>query len=328
MMREPWFWRDTSLAARALSASLAPAAFVYDAAARWRAASGRAAAPPVPVICIGNATLGGTGKTPFALMLERLLRKAGVNAHFLTRGYGGALAGPVAVNASYDAGQVGDEALLLAAAAPTVVSRERIAGARAAAEAGAQAVIMDDGFQNPTIAKTLSFLLADGVDPFGNGRIFPAGPLREAPARALARADAIVLVTRGADRSSETPGLRADFRAWLEPAASVKGSRVVAFCGIARPQRFFETLEDAGANVIEAIAFADHHRFTDSEIVRLKKLASEKSAVLITTDKDFVRLSPAARDGVAALPVRMICDDPQKLTARALEAIAGFKRPA
>lgn len=329
MMQEPWFWWEKSFAARAVSAGLAPAAFVYEAATRWRAANARPEAPPVPVFCVGNATLGGSGKTPFALMLHRLLQDAGVKAHFLTRGYGGALRGPVSVQLSHTALDVGDEALLLARAAPTVVARDRRKGAHAAAEAGASAIIMDDGYQNPTIAKTVSFLLTDAADPYGNGRVFPAGPLRETAASALARADAVVLVTSAGVRSETAPaGLRVDFRAWLEPAVSVAAKRVVAFCGIARPQRFFATLREAGALILEAVAFADHHRFSDAELARLKKLGVENSADLITTEKDFVRLPLAAREGIATLPVRMTCDDPGRLTSLALKAIADFKSAA
>lgn len=329
MMQEPWFWREKTFVARAVSAGLAPAAFLYEGATRWRAANTRPEAPPVPVFCIGNATLGGSGKTPFALMLQRLLQDAGVNAHFLTRGYGGALRGPVNVLPSHTALDVGDEALLLARAAPTIVARNRRNGARAAAEAGAEAIIMDDGYQNPAVAKTLSFLLTDAADPYGNGRVFPAGPLRETPASALARADAVVLVTSAGARSEIAPAaLRADFRARLESAASLAGKRVVAFCGIARPQRFFATLQNAGAVVLEAVAFADHHRFSDAELARLRKLGVENSAALITTEKDFVRLPLAAREGIATLPVRMACDDPGRLKALALKAISDFKRPA
>jgi tetraacyldisaccharide 4'-kinase len=324
MMKEPWFWREKSFAARAVAASLAPGVLLYEAARRVRNASARPAEPTVPVICVGNATLGGVGKTPFALMLEQLLREKGVAAHFLTRGFGGTERGPVRVS-SQRAREVGDEALLLAAAAPAWVSRDRPAGAKAAAAAGAEAIILDDGYQNPSLKKTLSFLLVDADDPYGNGRVFPAGPLREPVASAVARADAVVsVVSDKAAAPAPASGGRPQFRAWLEPVLPATGKRVVAFCGVGRPERFFATLAKAGAEIAESRSFADHHPYTEDEIARLKETARAKGAVLMTTAKDFVRIAPELREGIEAFPVRMVADDPAGIAALMLDAIERF----
>lgn len=328
MMKEPWFWRDTSFAGRAIAASLAPGALLYDAARRWRTAHSRPAAAPLPVICIGNATLGGVGKTPFALMLSALLRDKGVEAHFLTRGYGGAERGPLRVAPDiHDAVAVGDEPLLLAAAAPTWVSRDRLKGARAAADAGAKALIMDDGYQNPSLQKTLSILLIDAQDPYGNGRIFPAGPLREPFDAALARADIVALVQAEKDGGAVQPRLFGDkpLRVWLEPSRPVGAARLFAFAGIGRPERFFRMLAAQGGEIVEAVGFPDHHPFTAAEIARLKKAATDKAARLVTTAKDFARLPAAERENIDVCAVTMVCDDPDRLTDIVLGAIARFK---
>jgi tetraacyldisaccharide 4'-kinase len=328
MMREPWFWRDRSIAARVVAAGLAPGALVYDAARRWRESRTRPAPAPVPVFCVGNATVGGVGKTPFSLLLSSLIGECGVTAHFLTRGYGGALAGPVRVDPSaHDAHAVGDEALLLAVAAPTWVARARPAGAEAAACAGADAVIMDDGFQNHSLEKTLSFLLIDADDPYGNGKMLPAGPLREPPAAAIARAAALVYVVKSSARGpAPVDSDRPSFRVWLEPDRRCDGERVIAFCGIGRPRRFFETVENAGGEIVGAVAFPDHHFYSEAEIARLKETAKRRSARLITTEKDFVRLTPGARENIEPLGVKMVCDDADGIKTLLLEAIANFRR--
>lgn len=309
-MREPWFWRSRSLTARAIALTLAPLSIVYDGAQRFRWRMAKPERVATPVFCIGNATLGGVGKTPFAMLLHGLLEEAGVNTWFLTRGYGGAEKGPVKVDPEkHSADVVGDEALLLADKGKTVVSKDRVAGARVALAEGAQAIIMDDGFQNPSLEKTFSFLLMDGNDAIGNGRIFPAGPLREPMQRAKARAGATVSV--GGDGRNG-----ADFHAWLEPDNPPPGQKVVAFSGIGNPGRFFAMLEKADYELAEVFAFPDHHRFSESELKTLKKSADKKSASLITTEKDFVRLPHAFREHVLAFPVKMRIDDPEALKAR------------
>ncbi len=330
-MKEPWFWRDQSLAARAAASAMTPASLLYDLAQRLRAAIVTPRDAGAPVICVGNATLGGSGKTPFALLLRRLLNERGVTAHFSSRGYGGALSGPVRVTAAHTAEEVGDEALLLAAAAPTWIAKNRAAGARAAAGAGAGAVIMDDGFQNPTVKKHVSILLVSVADLSGNGRVFPAGPLREPFARAIARADIVVVVHRehpfGAPRDAASAliekagrGSRI-YHAHTAIDPSIAPGKAVAFCGIAHPERFFESLERSGFVLTSRIAFADHHPFTTANLAELRRRTADENAALITTEKDFVRLERGARDGIAIARLRLEVDQPEYLAGDVLETI-------
>ncbi len=319
-MREPWFWREDGVAAKAAAIAFAPASWLYDLGQRLRAAMSRPQSAGAPVICVGNATLGGVGKTPFALTLQKLLAERGVSAHFQSRGHGGSLTGPVMVHDRHTAIEVGDEALLLARAAPTWVAKNRLAGARAAAD-GADVVIMDDGFQNPTIRKDFSVLLVDAADPAGNNQVFPAGPLREPMARAVSRADAIALIGEGEPRI-DAQGLPV-YRASTAVAPTIPPQKVVAFCGIGRPARFFASLEANGFTLVERIAFPDHHPFTPAEFGALAAKARKAGAALIATEKDLVRLSPEQRDGVATVKLTMTIDDPDSLARLALAKIKG-----
>jgi tetraacyldisaccharide 4'-kinase len=246
------------------------------------------------------------------LSLVQRAQARGLAAYCLTRGYGGSLAGPVAVDPKrHTAAVVGDEALLLAEAAPSWVARDRVAGAAAAAAAGAQLVILDDGFQNPRLAKDLALLVIDGAYGFGNGRLIPAGPLREPIAAALARADAIVLL--GADEAGIAPqlGTTPILHGRLAPVGDGEfvGVPVVAFAGIGRPEKFFRTLTELGARILGRHAFADHHRYTDGELAALADEAARTGARLITTVKDAVRLPPHWRERVAVLKVEIAWQD-------------------
>lgn len=271
----------------------------------------------VPVVCVGNATLGGAGKTPVSIAVAELMIGLGERPHLISRGYRGRASGaPRRVDPSADSSDdVGDEPLLLAAAAPTWVSADRPAAAAVAAEAGATVVVLDDGFQNPTLVKSFSMLVVDAEYGFGNGRVFPAGPLREPPARALARADVMILVGDGAPPPSPLPVVRARLAPCPETARALSGSRVVAFAGIARPEKLFRTLRDIGADIVLAEPFPDHHRFTSAEIDRLLDAARVADALPVTTVKDWVRLPTAARAVVRALPVSLIWDDPDPIAA-------------
>ncbi len=309
-MRTPEFWRRDSLAARAL----APAAWVYGAIAARRRGAARAARPPVPVVCVGNLVAGGAGKTPVALALGAELAARRHAVHFLSRGYGGGEKGPLMVDLRrHGADDVGDEALLLARVAPSWVSADRPAGAAAAADGGAALVLMDDGHQNATVEKAYSIVVIDGEYGFGNGRLLPAGPLRERVAAGLARADAAIVI--GADAAGIVGALPAGLRALrgrLAPeqgSAEIAGRRVVAFAGIARPEKFFETLRALGCRIARAQAFPDHHRFREAEIAALVETAERLDAVAVTTAKDAVRLPPAVRDAVAVLDIAFEWED-------------------
>jgi tetraacyldisaccharide 4'-kinase len=277
-----------------------------------------------PVVCIGNLVAGGAGKTPTAICVMEMLAARGLAVHALSRGHGGTVRGPHRVDPRRDTAMaVGDEPLLLAAFAPTWVARDRVAGARAAVEAGAQVVVMDDGFQNPALAKTLSLLVVDAAQGFGNGRCIPAGPLRETVAEGLARADAVVLIG-SADDAGRTmarwPALSAlpVLRGRLEPLATglpLADADVVAFAGIGRPEKFFATLRASGAKVLAAHAFPDHAAYAPKVLRRLLAEARARDAMLVTTEKDAVRLPPAFRAEVMALPVRLRLEEPAALAA-------------
>ena len=304
----PEFWARPGL----LSHLLQPLAWAYAAggAARWAWTHPWRAS--VPVICVGNLVAGGAGKTPVVLALAQRLAARGQVPHFLSRGYGGRLAGPVAVDrARHDAAQVGDEPLLLAASGPCWVARDRAAGARAAIAAGARLLLLDDGLQNPTLAKDLSLIVIDGAYGFGNGRVLPAGPLREPVGTGLARADAVVLM--GEDRAGIVPLLHGKpvLRARLvaQHAGDVAGRAVIAFAGLGRPAKFFATLEGTGARLVARHAFPDHHPYRAEELRRLLAEADSSHALLVTTAKDAARLSAEWRRRVRVLEVAAVFED-------------------
>ena len=323
-MRAPDFWTGDGSGIAPLL--LSPFAALYaQATARRVARPGWQA--PVPVICCGNATAGGAGKTSLSLDLGQRLANRGVAVHFLTRGYGGTLRGPVRVEpGKHDSTAAGDEALLLAAQNPTWIAGDRAAGARAAIEAGAQAIIMDDGLQNPTLLKDLSFLTIDGTYGFGNGRCIPAGPLREPVAAAAARAQAAVLI--GEDSCGALahlpPGLPV-LRARTVPGPEAKGlagQSVFAFCGIANPRKFFATLSEAGAIIAGRAPYADHYPYDAGDMRELLAEADRLRAIPVTTRKDFVRIPPAFRARVTVVTVTLAWDEQAQLEAM-LDPLAG-----
>jgi tetraacyldisaccharide 4'-kinase len=310
----PDFWARRGV----VSTLLQPLAWGYAAggAARHRWTSPWHAR--VPVICVGNLVAGGAGKTPVVLALAARLNARGKGAHILSRGYGGALPGPLAVDpARHDAAQVGDEPLLLAAASPCWVARDRVAGAKAAIAAGAGLLLLDDGLQNPRLAKDLSLLVIDASYGLGNGRVLPAGPLREPPAAGFARADAILLMGEAEMRLDALAIGKPVLRARLVPenGAEFAGKPVIAFAGIGRPEKFFATLEALGARLLARHAFADHHRYREGELVALAATAEHAGATLVTTAKDAVRLSPAWRGRVGVLRVTVAWEDTVALDA-------------
>ena len=301
-MRAPGFWsRPPGLA----STLLAPLGALYAAGTARRVARGGAGVG-VPVICVGNLVAGGAGKTPTVIALAQRLTARGVAVHVVTRGHGGRLAGPVRVDpATHAARDVGDEPLLLAGFAPVWVARDRMAGARAAAAAGAGAVLLDDGFQNPAPRKDLSIVVVDAGAGFGNRRVIPAGPLREPVAAGLARADFTLTIGAGDVALPHPPPRLRGRLAPLATGMAWAGLPVFAFAGIGRPGKFFETLREAGADIRGTAALADHQPLTPALLRRLGARALALGAEPVTTEKDAVRLPPALRGRVLVMPVRL-----------------------
>jgi tetraacyldisaccharide 4'-kinase len=309
-MRPPDFWTRTDLFSQFAVAFLTPIGWLYGDSVQYRADHTLPYRSSARVVCVGNLTAGGTGKTPIAIAIARLLIARGAKVAFLSRGYGGKVRGPAFVTSDDRAIHVGDEPLLLAAAAPVVVAADRAAGAKLAEEQGFDTIIMDDGHQNFTLAKDLSLIVVDAETGFGNRRIVPAGPLREPVAQGLRRADAVILSGEGS--APELPGFAGPtLRARLVQTTdlALKGRRVVAFAGIGRPEKFFAGLRSQGALVVEERAYGDHHVYTQSQMARLKARARAETAMLVTTEKDYVRLTPAEREGIVPLPVQTVFDD-------------------
>ncbi|HVZ99379.1 MAG TPA: tetraacyldisaccharide 4'-kinase [Caulobacterales bacterium] len=318
-MRPPEFWSGDAVGRDSvpiLRLALAPVSWLYGWAAAERIRTTQPRHASVPVVCVGNLTVGGAGKTPVARTVRARLGKG---AHLLSRGYGGKLAGPLRVTPDMSATEVGDEPLLHAADGPAWIARDRFAGAQAAAIAGAHAIVMDDGFQNPELAKDLSIVVVDAEAGVGNGAVFPAGPLRERLENGLSRADAIVLLSNSGDEP-ELFGWLAGFngpilKAQIAPLTAAPEGKLVAFAGIARPEKFFDTLAALGAEVEEAVPYPDHYAFTDSDFDWLLQMSQERKAKLITTEKDAARLPPAWRARVLTLPVAARFEDEGVLDA-------------
>lgn len=348
-MRDPAFWWTEHTAAAAL---LAPAAVCYGAIAARRMARPGCRAP-VPVVCVGNFTVGGAGKTPTAIALARLLLQLDRRPFFLSRGYGGRVAGPVRVDLHALSGEpfpqppsqagkgtqgvwtgadVGDEPLLLAGVAPTIVARDRPAGVKAATAGGADMIIMDDGLQNPSVEKDLALAVVDGRRGIGNGRIFPAGPLRAPLAVQFDHVDAVLVVGeagRAADLAIDAAGRRGlpVFHGDLQPApeavAALAGKPVLAFAGIADPGKFFATLEAHGIPAAVRRPFSDHHRYTAHEMKALVACAERRSLTLVTTEKDMARLHG---DPVAATLIARSAVLPVNLTFRDVAGVEAMLR--
>lgn len=303
----PPFWQaapNTSLLAKLLS----PLGTIYHHEVQRRLNRAEPYRAGCPVVCIGNATMGGVGKTPFVRMLAKTLKDSGHTPHILTRGYGGSLPGPLHVESTHTADEVGDEPLMLARDIPVIVSRDRPAGAKMAAHAGATVILMDDGLQNPHIVKDRSLLLVDAASLFGNHEVFPAGPLRERPEASRARSHAVISVL--ASETETTPESLRSFagehpvaEAWftIDETAIPQGP-LLAFCGIGRPERFKASLIKGSAELVGFRAFPDHHPFKPDELEQLRLDAKTHGARLVTTEKDLMRLSLSQREGVTAIP--------------------------
>lgn len=323
-MREPsYWWEKPGLVSRLLW----PAAFVYGtiAASRMRRAGQSAG---IPVVCVGNFTLGGTGKTPTVIALVKWLTSTGEKPFVLSRGYGGTLSGPVRVDATvHRAADVGDEPLLLVRHAPVIVAHDRVAGAALAKEQGATVIVMDDGLQNPSLTKDFVLAVVDGRRGLGNASVFPAGPLRAPLSTQLEFVDAILVVGKGAGvaritafaRDHDRPLFHARLAPKAEAIKEIGRKKVLAFAGIGDPEKFFSTLAEAGIEAMGEESFPDHHAYTLADAERLLARADAGRLVPLTTEKDMARL--AGSDGALAtlrarskdLPVSLMIEDEDAL---------------
>lgn len=288
--KTPKFWSSNNI----FSQVLLPFSYIYYFGFWARKVCSKAVKMPIPVICIGNLTAGGAGKTPVALYVGEMLKSKGIKAFYISRGYCGVQKSPILVDlGEHNASRVGDEPLLLAQILPTIVGKNRLQTAEFAVKNGAEIIIMDDGFQNPTLHKDLSLIVVDRHLSFGNERMLPAGPLREPVRVGLARADALILVNPPSFLPTTLPNIPI-FLARTHPKNSMlalAGKRIVAFCGIAHPNKFYTMLEGGGAEILEQKSFPDHHNYTNSELENLRELAKKQNAILVTTSKDAARMS-------------------------------------
>jgi tetraacyldisaccharide 4'-kinase len=327
-----WWYRRKG----ALASALAPVGRLYGRLVEARAARVEPYRSLLPVICIGNFTAGGGGKTPTAIAVAALLAELGARPAFLTRGYGGTSEGPVLVAKGQSAEEVGDEPLLLAEAAPTMVAADRAAGAAALEAAEADIIVMDDGFQNTSLAKDLSLVVVDAAAGIGNGLIIPAGPLRAPLEAQMARADALIVIGDGSKAAPLAEAFAGQGKPVLKARMVPRQDRrwlgvlpVIGFAGIARPEKFFATLRNNGARLIDTRAFPDHHRYRERDARRLLKAAKEQNAMLVTTEKDFVRLADEEDKALGELkhrcrpfPIAVEFDDAAAVKALLSAAIA------
>jgi tetraacyldisaccharide 4'-kinase len=325
-VKAPAFWSvdDRSLWPIIFS----PLAQIYGLGQRIRRLISRPVKIGKPVICIGNLIAGGAGKTPTALAICRLLQQRGMNVQFLSRGYGGRLKGPVRVDSAIHTHlDVGDEPLILAQIAPCWISHDRVAGAKAAENDGADVILMDDGFQNPHLFKNLSLLVVDTGFGFGNGKLMPAGPLREPVNIGLRRAGATILIGKaenfpGSDLIDRRKPVLRGLLIPTDQALKLAGEKVVAFAGIGRPQKFFDSLVEAGCEVAKGIEFPDHYQYNDEDFIDLVDQAATMSAKLVTTRKDYVRLSENHRLMVDVFDVMLHLEATEEIEEFLIKAIS------
>lgn len=310
-MRAPGFWYR---APGILSLVLAPFGWLYGFGTARRVLRGEQYDPGVPVICVGNLNVGGTGKTPTVIALIQKLQERGHNPAVISRGYGGTMVGPHAVDERNDRAEiVGDEPLLLSAFASVWVAKDRVAGAKEAVANGADVLIMDDGFQSGALAIDLGIVVVDAARGFGNGRCLPAGPLREPIHAGLTRAEALLAIGTETSRERffanvDIPSSVMKIEAELRPLPTGmdwSGLRVLAFAGIGHPEKFFITLKQLGAEVIETHGLSDHQPLDDRLLTRLAARAKTLGARLVCTEKDAVRLPDSMRGEVLTVPVRL-----------------------
>ena len=308
-MKTPKYWQSNSL----ISKLLTPLGRLYGLATNLRLKLVKPQKAEIPVICIGNITAGGTGKTPVSISIAKMLATDMYHPIFVTRGYGGKLQNVLVNNKKHTAQDVGDEPLLLAEQAPVVVNADRYAGAKLALKEGADLVIMDDGFQNPGLYKNLSFLVFDGHFGIGNGKIIPAGPLRETFENGIKRADALIILGKDKHNLAERTKLPIFYGHTETAQTALNQENVVAFAGIGHPQKFYHTLSQQGFNVVETFDFPDHHYYTKDEIEKILQRAKELQAEVYTTSKDFVKIPAIYHKSINVLEIAVVWNKPEEL---------------
>lgn len=309
-MKTPKYWQSNSL----ISKLLFPFGQIYGflTQARIKLVSPRKTS--VPVICIGNITAGGTGKTPVSISIAKLLGIEMRHPYFVTRGYGGKLQNIIVNNKKHSAAEVGDEPLLLSQQAPVIVNANRFEGAELAIRNGADIIVMDDGFQNPTLYKDLSFLVFDGSYGIGNGKIIPAGPLRETFEQGIKRADALIILGKDKHNLAEKSKLPVFFgHIEVAQTCNIDNRNILAFAGIGHPQKFYHTLSQQGFNVTETIDFPDHHFYSHDELEKILTRAKEINADIYTTSKDYVKIPHFYQKAINVLEIAVVWDNPDKL---------------
>ena len=299
-MKTPCFWQKNGI----FPTLLTPLGWVYGAATQLRLRLGKPRKCKAKVICIGNITAGGVGKTPVAMAMAEQYIKAGKKVFFVTRGYKGKLKNIVVNLERHTAAETGDEARQLAGVAPTIIAPRRELGAEKAVRLGAEIIIMDDGFQNPGLYKDESWLVFDGAAGIGNGKIIPAGPLRETLKNGEKRADYILIM--GEDKTGLTEQCTLPvFSGRLKPLPfDLENKRVLAFAGIGHPEKFYQTLKSLGYILVATRDFADHHAYTATDLEALRAEAAAQGLSLVTTEKDYVKLPDSAKKDIFCLKVR------------------------
>ena len=308
MLKAPKFWynkKDT-----VYSSALYPFSLLFRFGTKIRNLLSVKQTSPIPTICIGNIVVGGAGKTPVAMKIGQILIKAGYSPHFISKGYAGVIKQSTKVNSWHSPISVGDESLLLSKIATTWIGNNRIKSSILAGEAGADCLIMDDGFQNPSIKKDFSIVVVDGEQEFGNKRVMPSGPLRESIRRGLSRTNAIIVIGKISNNlqkliPKDIPIFIASFET-KKNNQIFKGKNITAFAGIAYPNKFFKTLNDQGANVIKEISFSDHYIYNENDLLTLAEIANKNKSILVTTRKDYVRIPISYRPLINTLDVEII----------------------
>lgn len=316
-MKTPKCWQSNSI----ISKLLVPFGLLYGFLTQLRLKIKKPKKVEIPVICIGNITAGGTGKTPVSISIAKMLGTEMYHPFFVSRGYGGKLKNILVNNKKHSANEVGDEPLLLSSQAPVVVNSNRYEGAKLAIKEGADVIIMDDGFQNPSMYKNLSFLVFDGTYGIGNGRLIPAGPLRETFDDGIKRADALVIMGKDKHDLAKRCNLPVFYAHTEAVQTHINNPNVVAFAGIGHPQKFYHTLSFQGFNVVETIDFPDHHFYKKSELETILKKAKELDAEVYTTSKDFVKIPTYMQDEFKVLEIAVVWDEPEKLVSFIKEKI-------